>query len=677
MSLERKLPLIVIAVLVATLASAVGLAYREVRRASELASTARIQTLTQQLTSLVETSLAPRTKLLHDVAQSAAVREAIRRGPRSSGADVRARGSAPDKPSAVSVELRKLAPFGDTTRAIELWAANGTLIDSTGVSPTAAATTADQVQTVDIPGTRLPATSIPRGDSVQFFPFFEGKDHSVYYWLTVPVIENGVRIGWIAEQARIQSRPSTEKQVSMLLGPNTAAYFRNADDSFWTTVGGTPAARPAAAFVPAAAQNAQLVTASYTRPQHGSVMATAMPIQGTPWLVVVEMDHSAVLAGARALLMKFAALALPLLLAAATISWLLIRGALRPLVDLTDAATLIAHGDYSARVAVSHDDEVGRLGNSFNKMAADVDATHTRLAGQVNEARKLAAERDEAREIAVSANKAKSHFLATMSHEIRTPINAIIGYADILDFGIGGQLTPRQQENVQRIRTNSSHLLALVNDVLDLSKIEAGTMQLSQATIETRASIDATLTLVEPMARVKNISITVEAGNADASTYVGDERGVRQVLANLLSNAVKFTEPGGQITIRTSLANGIPTNDVLHADRQYVAIQVVDTGIGIDADQIGRLFQPFTQLEAENGNPYTRQKNGAGLGLSISRHLARMMGGDITIESMPGRGSTFTLWLQHELGEVAVTPRDGDPTGFQKLRTQRETATPS
>ena len=661
MSLERKLPLIVIGVLIATLAAAVGLAYREVRRAGELASTARAQTLTRELSSLLVASLTPRALLLHEVAQSPAIRAAARSASDdpTSSTGTRRPGLAHENRksqvppgvatlSAASAALHRLALPGDTTLAIELWSAQGVLLDSAGRAPATASTTSDSAQTVAVPGARVTATTTPDGDSVHFLPFFEGADHHVYYWMTVPVIDRGVHVGWIAEQARIQSAPGADRRINMLLGENTAAYFRNANDPFWATLGGVPTSHPGAAPVLSTPADSRLsITTSYTRSQHGSVLAATAPVDGTPWWVVVEVDHSAVLAGARALLLKFSAVTLLLLVAAAAVSWLLIRGALRPLVDLTDAATLVARGDYSARVAVSHNDEVGRLGESFNKMAADVDASHARLAGQVHEAQRLAAERDEARETAVSASKAKSNFLATMSHEIRTPINAIIGYTDILDLGITGPLTTKQHENVQRIRTSSSHLLALVNDVLDLARIESGTMKLSRAEIETRPSIDAALSLVEPMARAKQIPITVNTDDPRASTYIGDERGVQQALANLLSNAVKFTEPGGEILIRTSLSSAVSASEVLEHDRMYVAIHVYDTGIGIDMDQIAQLFQPFTQLEAENGNPYTRQKSGAGLGLSISRHLARMMGGDITIESVPRRGSTFTLWLPH------------------------------
>lgn len=656
LSLERKLPLLVAAILVATLATAVVLAYREVRQTALVAARSRIETVARQLVSTTRESTNQRDKLLRDVAESPAVLEIAGKA---------ARGAPPSTTPAerrdASAELRKLAPLpADSTLAIELWSANGTLLHSIGNEPEAPLASRDSPQTVSIPGGRVPQTAMPVDGNAHFLPFFEGRDHRVYYWITVPVLgSRGARVGWIAEQVRLTQRPGADKRINSIIGDHTAAYLRNQDNDFWTSLGGIPVAQPVSAATLSAMRagdTANVVT--YVRTRHGQVLATSAPLAGTPWSLVLEVDQSAVVSGARSLLIRFTLFSLLLLVVAAGISWLLIRRTVRPLLDLNDAATLMARGDYSARVAVTSQDEVGQLGVSFNEMAGEVAAAQAKLAGQVQEARRLADELDQAREVAVTASKAKSNFLATMSHEIRTPINAIIGYADILDLGISGPLTPKQHESLQRIRTSSSHLLALVNDVLDLSRIESGTMELRATSADTRSAIDAAVAMVEPQAASKQIRIRVNANDERASTFSGDERGVHQALANLLSNAVKFTNAGGEITV-TSLLSNAPQNDsILALDLSYVAIRVSDTGIGIDKDKIGKLFQPFTQLEADDGNPYTRQKSGAGLGLSISRHLARMMGGDITVESRLKRGSVFTLWLpQHSTATPHSTER--------------------
>lgn len=428
MSLERKLPLLVIAVLVATLATAVGLAYREVRAASEAASGARLQIVGQELASLLATSIATRAKLLREVAQlpavrAAAIRSAVKTAaPKLTASSGQTKGSGE---SALRLALQRLVVSTDSTVAIELWSASGKLIDSLGAPPQEPATAVgDSRQTLSMPGNRSPQTSMPNGDTAQFFPFFEGRDDQVYYWITVPVLDAGKHVAWIAEQARIKPRPNADIQINRLLGDHTAAYFRNANNAFWTTLGGIAQQQPSGStFVAPSTGNTGKVT-SYTRNLHGRVLSTELPIDGTPWWIVVEADHSAVVAGASSLLLRLTLFSLPLLLAAVAVSWLLIRHALRPLVDLTRAATLVSRGDYSARVKVRHDDEVGRLGASFNTMAAEVDASQSKLARQVNEAHRLALELDRARDIAVSASKAKSNFLATMSHEIRTPINA-------------------------------------------------------------------------------------------------------------------------------------------------------------------------------------------------------------------------------------------------------------
>jgi signal transduction histidine kinase len=590
---------------------------------------------------------------MQDVAESPQVKALAAGAANSSSANLPAA-----ERSAAASSLHRLVIGTDSTLPIELWSKDGQLLQSIGDAPEPPIATHNDNRAIAIPGQRIPQTTMPADDSAHYSPFFEGRDHRVYYWSTVPVVRDGARIGWIAVQSRISQRPGADKQINSILGDRTAAYFRNGNDDFWSSVGGVPTPRPTGAPALTKPRSADTATsATYARPKHGEVITTATLIRGTPWWLVLEVDRSAVESGARSLLIQFSLVSLLLLIAATTVSWLVIRHAVRPLVDLTDAATLMAHGDYSARVPPQGTDEVGRLAISFNEMATEVAASQSKLAGQVQEAHRLASELDQAREVAETASRAKSNFLATMSHEIRTPINAIIGYTDILDLGISGPLTPKQHESLRRIRTSSSHLLALVNDVLDLSRIESGAMQLRAATTDVQPSIDAAVALVEPQATAKGIRIVTNTEDELATTFLGDERGVRQVLANLLSNAVKFTNNGGQILITCRLSREVPSGSDLNSDLSYIAIRVADTGIGIDQEKIGRLFQPFTQLEAEDGNPYTRQASGAGLGLSISRHLARMMEGDITVESRVQHGSVFTLWLPHLDVPIAAATR--------------------
>ena len=245
-----------------------------------------------------------------------------------------------------------------------------------------------------------------------------------------------------------------------------------------------------------------------------------------------------------------------------------------------------------------------------------------------------------ARSEAEAANQAKSDFLATMSHEIRTPINAILGYAQILDMGIPGSISDEQRTHLDRLRASAHHLLGLVNEVLDLAKVESGRMRVDAERGRLDDALEAALALTRPLASARGISLVDESQTPGSLAYIGDAGRVRQILVNLLSNAVKFTEPGGRVTVRCENTDR-PGDDEVPAGEPWVAIHVVDTGIGIDSGHIARIFEPFVQGEMGR----TRRRGGTGLGLTISRRLARLMGGEITTRSEPGRGSRFSLWL--------------------------------
>ena len=251
------------------------------------------------------------------------------------------------------------------------------------------------------------------------------------------------------------------------------------------------------------------------------------------------------------------------------------------------------------------------------------------------------AEAEAARSAAEAANRAKAEFLATMSHELRTPLNAIGGYAELLELGIRGPVTEQQRVDIRRIQQSQRHLLGLVNEVLDLARVDSGELKVERAAVRAGDTVDAALALVRPQAAAKGLALSEACAGAADRPYLGDEPRVRQVLVNLLANAVKFTGSGGRVAVTCALTADPPAGATLASDTPYLALRVEDTGVGIAPDQLERIFEPFTQ--AEGG--LTRPRGGTGLGLAISRRLARLMGGDLTVESRPGVGSAFTLWL--------------------------------
>jgi PAS domain S-box-containing protein len=246
-----------------------------------------------------------------------------------------------------------------------------------------------------------------------------------------------------------------------------------------------------------------------------------------------------------------------------------------------------------------------------------------------------------ARLTAEEANRAKSQFLANMSHEIRTPINAVTGYAELLEMGIGGPLTAQQRHQVERIRGSSQHLLTLVNEVLDLAKVESGQMTVHRERGSVAESLDGALGMVQTQAARRGLRLVDDTGASREAGFVGDADRVRQILVNLLSNAVKFTEPGGRVSICASVTDGPDDDARLPGAGPWVRIDVEDTGMGIAPERLATVFEPFVQVDAS----YTRQAGGTGLGLTISRRLAHLMDGDLTVRSRLGRGSCFTLWL--------------------------------
>ncbi|WP_375193435.1 ATP-binding protein [Marinobacter sp.] len=280
-------------------------------------------------------------------------------------------------------------------------------------------------------------------------------------------------------------------------------------------------------------------------------------------------------------------------------------------------------------------------------------------------AAKLEAERL-ARE-AEAASLAKSEFLANMSHEIRTPMNAVIGYSDLLSNSV---TDPQQRNYLDSIRAGSRSLLMLINDILDLSRIEAGKMRLDYSAVSVRRLLDDVRHIFDLRAREQGITLEVSVDSGMPAAMMLDETRLRQVLFNLVGNAIKFTHDGG-VTVRATARPLKPRKteaDPESVERQYykLVVTVSDTGIGIPQDQVERIFDAFEQQEGQN----TRRYGGTGLGLAISRKLARMMGGELDVESEPGAGSVFTVTLPRVEATVEQAEDEGAPKESDRLLAQ-------
>ena len=275
-----------------------------------------------------------------------------------------------------------------------------------------------------------------------------------------------------------------------------------------------------------------------------------------------------------------------------------------------------------------------------------VEARTTELRAALERQHVLELEHRDARQIAEKASRAKSEFLSRMSHELRTPLNAILGFGQLLELD---ELSDRQRENVKYILKGGGHLLELINEVLELARIESGQLALSPEPVALAETVTETIALVQPLASARGISLNTELGSLGAEVHVhADRQRLKQILLNLLSNAIKYNRPHGRVDV--SAANVVPGR---------LRISVADTGIGIDPDHLARVFEPFDRLGAESG-----EVEGTGLGLALSKRLIEAMGGSIAFDSVPGAGTTFTLDLAladpPDLGEIRPQVPDED-----------------
>jgi len=296
----------------------------------------------------------------------------------------------------------------------------------------------------------------------------------------------------------------------------------------------------------------------------------------------------------------------------------------QPISRLANAATRLGQRDFSAELPKGNKDEIGQLISSFRLMRESLQ----------NYQEELTLARDQA----LGATQAKSEFLAKMSHELRTPLNAIIGYSEMLKDDIDDGLKGNHSNDLGKIRDSAYHLLSLINNVLDLSKVEAGKVKLHIERVSLPKIIDEVVATIQPLAHANNNTMDIDS-TEDITYIMTDSQKLRQILFNLLSNACKFTQ-NGHIKIRSSLYQS--------NSQDHFKIDIIDDGIGISQQESGQLFKAFSQAD----NSYTRQYEGSGLGLHICSQLCQLMHGEISMTSQQKNGSTFFFWLPIDLQDT-------------------------
>jgi signal transduction histidine kinase len=321
--------------------------------------------------------------------------------------------------------------------------------------------------------------------------------------------------------------------------------------------------------------------------------------------------------------------------------WAVVRYVIvKPVTHLRDVANAVREGDIEKRAVIRTGDEFEELGASFNRMLRQLLSQQSELQRSKGELDVRLDELAQANLKLYEMNRLKSDFLATVSHELRTPLNSILGFSDVLSSV--DALDDKQRRYVGNIQRSGRMLLDMINDILDLAKVESGKMEIRLSEFKINALIAAQCDMARPLAEKKNIDLNCEAP-VNLPSMRQDQAKVQQILNNLLSNAIKFTPEGGRI--------------VVSADRDDLGdlrLKVVDTGIGISADEQQLVFEKFRQASSAlpDGDAMTREYSGTGLGLSIVRELCKLLGGDVSLESELGKGSTFTVRLPWRLEET-------------------------
>lgn len=597
LSIRQQLPLLICLLLLTVILLFGAISYIGIRRAAEGIGQERLRSLTGELSSLFR----QQARTMSTATQAAANKEEIvnyfEQDPQH-----------PPSPAPVLAAMHQFLTDSQNVR-IELRDTGGRVLLYAGrdmaVTRTKPDASGETVGGTPVPDAAMELTG--KKPDTSFVGKFYLAGDSLYYPVIATVTKNQHAIGYFLRWRPMRATPKAIAQLSQLIGTKATLYFGNNDGTLWTDMLG-PVAKP-----PFDAQNIGHPVA-YERPGRGPVIASAMPVANTKWIILVELSQTAVLEAADRFLYWLLAVGAVLLIAGFLVAWLISRNFTRRLDRLTQATTAIANGDYSSPVAVDRWDELGRLASSFNSMALQVSHAHHELENKVKA-------RTEELEI---ANKELEAFSYSVSHDLRAPLRAVSGYAMMLKEDYEDSFDDEARRITGNILSNVKMMGRLIDDLIAFSRL--GKREVRRGLVDMKAVAESCVTTLLPAWNEEKFSIFV----LDLPHCLGDEDLLKQVWMNLIGNAFKYSSRNAEPLIEIGMTDGASEESVYF---------VRDNGAGFDMRYADKLFKVFQRLHSHE------EFEGTGVGLALVKRIIDKHKGTIWAESAPGKGAVFYFTL--------------------------------